>query len=126
MTQSLPQLVKMFQLLKPFREKGVIFINSGNLVHNLGRLNFHDNNIFDWAIEFDAKASEQMSLHNLELLTHPQKMTSAANIAVQFDDHYRPMLAAMALLDGKEELSYFNDMIELGSIGIGMRSFISA
>ncbi len=79
MTQSLPQLVEMFRLLKPLREKGVIFIGSGNLVHNLGRLNFHDNSIFDWAIEFDEKASEQMSLHNLDLLTNPLKMTNAAS-----------------------------------------------
>lgn len=123
MTQTLPQLTRMFRLLKPLRKKGVIFIGSGNLVHNLGRLNFHDDTVFDWAIEFDAKASEQMSLHNLELLTNPLKLTSAARIAVQFDDHYRPMLAAMSLLDSNETLSYFNDTIELGSIG--MRSFIS-
>jgi 4,5-DOPA dioxygenase extradiol len=114
----------MFKLLKPLRERGVIFIGSGNLVHNLGRLNFHDDTVFDWAEEFDVKASEQMSLHNLDLLINPLKMTNAASIAVQFDDHYRPMLAAMALLDPKEELSYFNEVIELGSVG--MRSFIAS
>ena len=121
--QSLEELTEMFRLLKPLREKGVIFIGSGNLVHNLGMLNFTDDQVFDWAEEFDAKASEQMSSHNLKVLTTPHKMTSAAFYAVQFDDHYRPMLAAMALLDGKEELTYFNEVIELGSIG--MRSFIA-
>lgn len=123
-TQSLPELAKMFRLLKPLRENGVIFIGSGNLVHNLGILNFRDDKVFDWALEFDAVASEQMSLHNIDLLTNPRKMTSAASYAVQFDDHYRPMLAAMSLLDPKEELSYFNDVIEMGSIG--MRSFIAS
>ena len=122
--QSLPELVQMFKLLKPLREKGVIFIGSGNLVHNLSRLNFQSDAVFDWAQEFDAVASQQMSLHNLDLLTKPGKMTNAASIAVQFDDHYRPMLAAMALLDKKEELSYFNEIIEMGSIG--MRSFIAS
>ena len=121
--QSLPQLVEMFKLLKPLREKGVIFIGSGNLVHNLARLNFHDDKIFDWALEFDAVASEQMSIHNLTALANPLKMTHAASVAVQFDDHYRPMLAAMALLDSKEKLTYFNEVIEMGSIG--MRSFIA-
>lgn len=123
MRQSLPELVEMFKQLKPLRERGVIFIGSGNLVHNLRMLNLSDDRVFDWALEFDAKASEQMTQHNLELLTQPRKLTSAASYAVQFDDHYRPMLAAMALLDGKEELSYFNDVIEMGSIG--MRSFIA-
>jgi len=122
--QSLPKLVEMFQLLKPLREKGVIFIGSGNLVHNLGKVNFQDDTIFDWALEFDEKASEQMSNHNLELLTNPLKMTSAATLAVQYDDHYRPMLAAMALLDPKEDLNYFNEVIEMGSVS--MRSFIAS
>ncbi|HRF28378.1 MAG TPA: class III extradiol ring-cleavage dioxygenase [Candidatus Saccharibacteria bacterium] len=122
--QSLPQMTEMFKLLKPLREKGVIFIGSGNLVHNLRMLNFHDDKVFDWALEFDTKASEQMSLHNLELLANPRKISSSAAVAVQMDDHYRPMLAAMALLDSSEGLTYFNDVIEMGSIG--MRSFIAA
>lgn len=121
--QSLPELAEMFQLLKPLRKKGVIFIGSGNLVHNLSRISFHDDSIADWALEFDTKATEQMNLHNLKLLANPGKMTTAASIAVQFDDHYRPMLAAMALLDPKEELAYFNETIDLGSIS--MRSFIA-
>jgi 4,5-DOPA dioxygenase extradiol len=123
-TQSLPELTEMFALLKPLREKGVIFIGSGNLVHNLGMLNFQDDKIFDWAQEFDAEASKQMSIHNLKALANPHTISRAATYAVQFDDHYRPMLAAMALLDTKEELSYFNDVIEMGSIG--MRSFIAS
>ena len=65
-----------------------------------------------------------MSNHNIELLANPMKMTAAASIAVEMDDHYRPMLAAMSLLDQKEELNYFNDVIEMGSIG--MRSFIAS
>lgn len=123
MTKSLPELVSMFELLKPLREKGVIFIGSGNLVHNLRMLNLYDDKIFDWAEEFDTKASEQISLHNIKLLTSPMKLTNAASYAVQYDDHYRPMLAAMALLDSKEEIYYFNEIIEMGSIG--MRSFIT-
>ena len=122
--QSLPQLVEMFQLLKPLRQKGVIFIGSGNLVHNLGILNFRDDKVFDWALEFDHHATIAMDNHQIDLLTHPGKMTSAASYAVQMDDHYRPMLAAMSLLDSKEQLSYFNDVIEMGSIS--MRSFIAA
>ncbi len=123
MTQSLESLVKMFSLLKPLREKGVVFIGSGNLVHNLGRLNFQNDSVFDWALEFDALATDAMTSHNIELLTNPRKMTLAANLAVEFDDHYRPMLAAMALLDSKEELHYFNETIDMGSTS--MRSFIS-
>ncbi len=123
MSMTLPQLVTMFKLLKPLRKKGVIFIGSGNLVHNLRLLNFYDNKIFDWAQEFDYIAAKQMDEHNLDLLVNPKKMTKAADFAVAFDDHYRPMLAAMSLLDKNEELQYFNQVIDMGSLS--MRSFIA-
>lgn len=122
--QSLEQLTEMFAKLKPLREKGVIFIGSGNIVHNLRAVNFTDDRIFDWAIEFDAMSAQAMSNHDLKLLSKPGKISSAASFAVPTDDHYRPMLATMALLDPKEQLNYFNDVIELGSIG--MRSFIAS
>jgi len=120
--QSLDQLVAMFALLKPLRKKGVIFIGSGNIVHNLRAVNWHNNKAYDWALEFDALSSEAMSYHNLELLTQPGKISSSASYAVPTDDHYRPMLAAMSLLDKTEQLQYFNDSIDMGSVS--MRSFI--
>lgn len=123
MNQSLEQLTEMFRALKPLRKKGVIFIGSGNIVHNLRAVNFMDDTAFDWAIEFDARSAEAMTKHDFSLLTKPGKISSAASFAVPTDDHYRPMLAAMSLLDPKEELEYFNDVIELGSVG--MRSFIA-
>jgi 4,5-DOPA dioxygenase extradiol len=121
--QSLAQLTEMFARLKPLREQGVIFIGSGNIVHNLRAVKFTDDSVFDWALEFDALSAAAMSEHNLRLLATPDRLSSAASLAVPTDDHYRPMLAAMALLDPREQLNYFNDVIELGSIG--MRSFVA-
>lgn len=121
--QSREEVVKLFRSLKSFRDKGVVFIGSGNIVHNLGRINWADNGSFTWAEEFDTLSADAMSNHNIELLTNPYALSSAAELAVPMDDHYRPMLAAMALLDSTEQLNYFNDVIEMGSIG--MRSFVA-
>jgi 4,5-DOPA dioxygenase extradiol len=44
-------------------------------------------------------------------------------VAVPTDDHYRPMVAALSLIEDAEELTFFNDAIDLGSVG--MRSFIT-
>ncbi len=123
MTRSLSQLVDMFTMLKPFREKGVIFIGSGNLVHNLGILNFNSNVAFDWAVEFDAKAAKAITNQDMPRLMNPIRISNTAALAVEFDDHYRPLLAVMALLEKSEQLVYFNETIEMGSVG--MRSFIS-
>ncbi|MBC7593399.1 MAG: 4,5-DOPA dioxygenase extradiol, partial [Kineosporiaceae bacterium] len=45
-------------------------------------------------------------------------------IAVPTDDHYRPMIASLSLLEEDEDIRFFNNSIDMGSIG--MRSFISA
>lgn len=123
MTKDLPSLMDVFRALKPLREKGVIFIGSGNLVHNLAILSQFGPRQFEWATEFDEKASKAIMVHDLHALARPTSMTKAAALAVQHDDHYRPMLAAMSLLDAGESVRFFNDVFELGSIS--MRSFIS-
>ena len=121
--QPFSELVEMFAQLKPLREKGVIFIGSGNIVHNLQAVNWQNDKAYDWAIEFDELSAKAMSNHRLDLLTRPGKISSTASFAIPTDDHYRPMLAAMTLLDSKEQLQYFNDKIDMGSVS--MRSFIA-
>lgn len=122
-TTSLAESIELFSHLKELRKRGVLFIGSGNIVHNLRAVNWHSNKAYDWALEFDTLSAEAMSRHDIEKLVKPQKISSTASFAIPTDDHYRPMLAAMALLDTDEELHYFNDAIDMGSIG--MRSFIA-
>ena len=122
--QSLEQVVELFKQLKPLRKKGVVFIGSGNIVHNLRAVDFSGRTTFDWAQEFDALTADAITKHDTTTLTQPHRMSSAAFMAVPTDDHYRPMLAAMALLDKHERLEFFNEAIDLGSVG--MRSFITS
>lgn len=121
--QSLSQVTEMFSTLKKMRQKGVLFIGSGNIVHNLRAVNFTNNKPYDWAIEFDALSAEAIEQKRFDLLTHPSKISSTSNYAVPTDDHYRPMLASLALLDSNEQVEFFNTEIDLGSVS--MRSFVS-
>ncbi|HEX5171899.1 MAG TPA: 4,5-DOPA dioxygenase extradiol, partial [Cyclobacteriaceae bacterium] len=41
--------------LSALREKGVMVIGSGNIVHNLRMVQFHNPIPYDWAVEFDEK-----------------------------------------------------------------------
>ncbi len=121
--QSLPELYDFFASLKPLREKGVVFIGSGNIVHNLRMVNWQDDSTFDWALEFDDAITKALEAKDMQLLTKPQKMGIITQYAVPTDDHYRPLIAALALTNSDEQFTYFNDVFELGSIS--MRSFIS-
>lgn len=123
LSQSFEQLLAMFAQLRKLRDEGVLFIGSGNIVHNLYVLDPVATQPLDWAIEFDTKITPVINDHNLQLLAHPSKLGSSAQLAIPTDDHYRPMLAAMALMYPDEQLDHFNTDFDFASVG--MRSFIT-
>ncbi len=123
LAQPLDELAAMYRQLRPLRDKGVVFIGSGNIVHNLRQINWVDDRLFDWAVEFDELAATAMSSKDMSKIVEPLRISKAAPLAVPTDDHYRPMVAAMALLDSDEQPEFFNDRLEMGSLS--MRSFIS-
>jgi 4,5-DOPA dioxygenase extradiol len=54
--KSLQYHYKLAAELDPLREKGVLIIGSGNLVHNLGLIDFDtDAPPYPWAVKFDKK-----------------------------------------------------------------------
>jgi len=121
-TRPLEYVIDIFKELRKLRDKGVIFIGSGNIVHNLGLVDW-SNRKLSWAEEFDSISKDMISKHDIKSLINPYKLSNISRLAIPNDDHYRPMLASMALIDKDEELEYFNEDMDLGSIG--MRSFIT-
>ncbi len=119
----LPELYELYSRLRRLRDRGVIFIGSGNIVHALRSLRM-DGGVHEWAQEFDAVAAEAITARDTGTLLNPFESSAAARLAVPTDDHYRPMVAALSLLDRSEDVTFFNTTIDLGSVG--MRSFISA
>src|SRR3984957_12787601 len=60
-----------FELAKELaflRKKGVLIIGSGNIVHNLGMLNWKDDKTFDWAIEANDTVKKLITTHDYESL----------------------------------------------------------
>lgn len=77
--------------LAPLRERGVMLLGSGNVVHNLARLHWNEpNSAFDWAERFDDAVVEQLE-------ADPSAILKAAEhrdyeLAVPTPDHFIPML----------------------------------
>ena len=110
--------------LSKLRDKGVLIIGSGNIVHNLGRINWSgDGKVFDWALEFDAKFKEWMDKGDHKSTIDYQKILGkTAELAHPTNDHLLPLYYVLALQGKGEDLTYFNDKMDLGSIS--MRSLI--
>ena len=112
------------QQLKGLRERGVLIVGSGNIVHNLRatRRGTPANQAYDWAIEFDGKVAGQMEKGDLAGLADFQKLGSVAQLAHPTYDHYLPLLYAAGAVDPKEPLRFFNDNYQ--SASISMRSAV--
>ena len=107
--------------LAKLREKGVLIIGSGNIVHNLGMIDW-TGKAYDWAIEFDATIKKLIDERNHSAIINYDKLGSIAKLAIPTNDHYLPLLYALALQEKNENISYFNEKCEMGSVS--MRSLI--
>lgn len=110
------------QELKPLREKGVLIVGSGNIVHNLMALVRGGSHAYDWAEDFDARAAHAIGDRDFGALAKPLSLARTLPLAHPTLEHYLPVLFPAAVADDKDELSFFNVGIEMGSIS--MRSFV--
>lgn len=107
--------------LAKLRERGVLIVGSGNIVHNLRMVNW-DGMPYDWAIEFDELVKSQIIKRDYKLLIEYEKLGNAAKLSIPTNEHYLPMLYTLGLAGTNEEVFFFNESIDLGSAS--MRSFV--
>jgi 4,5-DOPA dioxygenase extradiol len=109
------------QELKPLREKGVLIVGSGNIVHNLMAL-VRGGQPYDWAEDFDARAAKAIKARDFNALAKPLSLARTLRLAHPTLEHYLPVLFPAGVADDKDEMSFFNIGIDMGSIS--MRSFV--
>ena len=107
--------------LAALRDKGVLIIGSGNMVHNLGMVDFARINDpkgfgFDWALDMNEVFKKHISSKEHTGLINYQSLSKAALLAIPTPDHYYPLLYTLALQDESEEISFFNDKAVAGSL----------
>ncbi|MBK9270950.1 MAG: 4,5-DOPA dioxygenase extradiol [Saprospiraceae bacterium] len=111
---------ELAQEIKSLREKGVLVIGSGNMVHNLrmvawDRLNDSEYG-FDWAMEAREKMNKFILNGDHDSLIQFRSQGRAFELAIPTPEHYLPLLYSLALRNKNEELSLFNDKAIAGSL----------
>ena len=112
------------QQLKMLRERGVLIVGSGNIVHNLREMQrgAAASQAFDWALEFDQTTGGHIQQGNLGALQNFLKLGSLARMAHPTHEHYLPLLYAAGAADAGEPARFFNISYQGGSIA--MRSVV--
>ena len=112
------------QQLKGLRERGVLIVGSGNIVHNLRQMQRGAavSQAYDWALEFDQTVGGYLQQGNLAALQNFQKLGTLAKMAHPTHEHYLPLLYAAGAVDAKEPMRFFNTSFQGGSIS--MRSVV--
>jgi len=115
-----------FELAHEFsflRREGVLLIGSGNVVHNLGRIDFEDIDApaYDWALEADGQIKRWLLEKNRRALAGFPTAGRTGALAAPTNDHYLPMLYAAGMREDDEAIEFFHEGFQNGSIS--MRSF---
>lgn len=115
------------QELAALRNKGILIVSSGNMVHNLGRIAlppgasmgpdaFNKPYALDWAKEAHEQMMAFVRKGDHKALIGYEKQGKAWSLAIPTPEHYLPLLYTLALTDGKDQLSTFNDVAVAGSL----------
>lgn len=110
---------QLAQQLQQLRRKGVLFVGSGNLVHNLRRVawdKINENYAYDWAIEASSKMRTWLLNDNHQALLDFKKQGTAFDLAIPTPEHYLPLLYILGLKEEKDSTSLFNDKALAGSL----------
>lgn len=108
--------------LASLRNKGVLIVGSGNLVHNLSRVAWDKLNENGYAFDWATEASESMRKYILNgdhnQLINYKNQGRAFDLAIPTPEHFMPLLYILALKEDHEEVSIFNDKAVAGSLSM--------
>ncbi len=105
--------------LAPLRDEGVLIVGSGNVVHNLGIMNWREQNVaFDWAIRFNELVKDSLTSRNHAPLIGFDKLGKDAELSINSMEHYLPFLYMIGLQNTDDKATLLTDGIFGGSISM--------
>ncbi|EBA07808.1 4,5-DOPA dioxygenase extradiol [Sagittula stellata] len=123
MGRGLEHQLDIGRTLSELRDRGVLILGSGNVVHNLGAIEWGKGaRPHDFALEFDRLFADRLEDRDFAALSDVKGLGPLLPMAHPSVDHYMPALTIAGASDARDDLTFMTDAIDLASIS--MRSFV--
>ena len=106
------------QEIGALREKGVLIIGSGNVVHNLSKLSWGMEGGYPWAVEFDKYIADKIIKKQYQDVIHYENAGKSSELAFFTPEHFYPLLYILGAAKEDDRLSIFNDSCTMGSLSM--------
>jgi 4,5-DOPA dioxygenase extradiol len=116
-TKSVAQHFAIGAKLAALRERGVLLLGTGNVVHNLARIDFEAREPFPWAVRFDRFIREAIEKGDNDALLH-YRDNQDAPLAAPDIDHFLPVVYIAGARRPEDRLRFIVDGFDAGSISM--------
>ena len=104
--------------LTPLRDEGVVIAGSGDFVHNLRSWKRTGGEPYGWATRFNEAVKAALVRGDDDALIDWVGLAEDAQMSVPTDEHFLPLLYVAAQRRPGDDVGFFNDVIEGGSISM--------
>jgi len=105
--------------LKSLRDEGVLIIGSGNIVHNLSKIDWlTPDSGASWAVEFNEISRELILARDDDRLIDYRTLGETAALSIPTSDHYLPLLYVLGASERTEPVTIINDGCVFGSVSM--------
>ncbi|HYC74763.1 4,5-DOPA dioxygenase extradiol [Brevundimonas sp.] len=104
--------------LTALRDEGVVIAGSGDFVHNLRTWKRAGGEPYAWATQFNEAVKAALVRGDDDALIDWVGLAEDAQLSVPTDEHFLPLLYVAAQRLPGDDVSFFNDVIEGGSISM--------
>jgi 4,5-DOPA dioxygenase extradiol len=110
---------ELAQRLAPLRDEGILILGSGNVVHNLRRINWTTPaGAWPWAAQFNDYIRNAVLRNDHQAVIRYEAVGEAARESVPTSEHFLPLLYVLGAAGAGGKVSFPTDGIELGSISM--------
>jgi len=106
--------------LAPLRDEGVLIMGTGNVVHNLPRMNWSSADCapYDWAARFNDEIRASIVENQPQRAVEFARMGQDAQLSAPTPEHFWPILYVLGARGPEDEARIFNDRIEHASLSM--------